>query len=153
MSEADTDTAWEGYSDYRTVSQAIARSIDEALEAYAGLDSLHAESARVQPEQAAQARASILSAALRLVPELEADKDTNDEYEKILNDWQGEADDEDGYIDQLDEVRLQQTCPAWLYDMVLQIRSAGWHLGYLQAGRRVQDDPDPDERQAKSMFE
>jgi len=59
-----------------------------------------------------------------------------------------------GYFDALSEIRLQQECPDWLEDWVIDIRTAGWEIGYLQAGRSVSpepDVPDPDE-EFESMF-
>lgn len=135
-------TRWEGYSDYQRVSINIAEAVDRALDNYAHLDGKHAEGARVDPELAAEARASILSAALRLVPELRADRQTVEEYDRMLGDWGVLDDDGRGYVDQLDAATLQSECPEWLFQFVLDIRVAGWKLGYLQAGRNNPDDSD-----------
>lgn len=169
----DTDeptTRWEGFSDYQAVSNSIVRSIDEALDSYTVLQSLHAEGAKVSPRQAAQARAKILSAALRLVPELRDYASDNEEYQDILGRWLGaveigdktyegdfsdfEDDIDEGFIDALDDVVLNTMSPGWLHQFVVDIRTAGWELGYLQAGRSVSESNlEPAEEQARSMFE
>lgn len=145
-SEDDGDgTRWEGYADYQRVSIRIGKSIDDALDAYAELDSRHQEAARIPPAVAAEARSSILSAAMRLVPELEADRAVDDTpYDEILARWQGTGD-RPGFLQRLNETQLQEECPSWLFQMTLDIRTAGWHLGYLQAGRTEsnRDENDP----------
>lgn len=166
----EATTRWEGFSDYQAVSNSIVRSIDEALDAFTILQSLHIEGAKVKPRQAAQARAKILSAALRLVPELRDDAPDNEQYREILARWLGsvevgddtvvgEFDDFDGdfdggFIGELDDVQLNLVSPGWLYRFVVDIRTAGWQLGYLQAGRTISESNlEPAEEQARDMFE
>lgn len=171
MSEESTKS-WEGYSDYQTVSNSIARSIDEALEGYTTLESLHVESARIQATQAARARSKIKLAALKMVPELRDDAPTNKQYQRILARWHGgfDYDDEngethhvnppddleiaDGYLDGLNNVQLSATCPPWLEQFAIDIRTAGWELGYLKAGRtHTENNLEPAEEDARAMFE
>jgi hypothetical protein len=141
-SDADDGTKWEGYSDYQRVSLRIGQSIDDALDSYAELDSRHQENAQVSAEVAASARRDILSAAMRLIPELKNDRSVDDKpYDNILSRWQGE-DGQTGYIARLNSVNLTNTCPGWLFQMALDLRMAGWHLGYLRAGRTGTQDPD-----------
>lgn len=146
------ETRWEGYSDYKTVSITVGQTIEGAVEAYAQIESRHAEAAPVEPELAAEARARIKSAAMKLLPELRNDKDTVELYKEILDDWEGE----DGHIQELNRIQLQHDCPPWLYEMVVQIRQAGWELGYLKAGRSAKQTPDDPEEAARqetrSMF-
>jgi len=166
----DATTRWEGFSDYQTVSNSIVRSVDEALDAFTILQSLHTEGAKVKPRQAAQARAKILSAALRLVPELRDDAPDNEQYREILARWLGsvefdeetytadlseyDGDFDGGFIDELDRVQLNARSPGWLYQFVVDIRTAGWHLGYLQAGRTISESNlEPADEQAREMFE
>jgi hypothetical protein len=149
---SDTNTRWEGYSDYQKVSIRVGETIENAVDAYTLIDSRHTENAPVEPEFAADARAQIKSAAMKLIPELENDREVVDFYDEVLDRWQGD----DGYLQQLREVSLQQSCPDWLEDMVIDIRRAGWELGYLQAGRTERVTPeDPDEakqQEIKQMF-
>lgn len=154
MSDAESgggqNTRWEGFSNYANVSDRVARSVHDAIEAYALVNSRHAESARIRPPMAAQARAKILAPALRLKVELEADREGNDDYEDILDRWEGDA----GYLSKLDQVTLQNQCPDWLSDFVEDIRTAGFQLGYLQAGRTVKERPDDEvEAETEDMFD
>lgn len=164
---------FEGYSHYQTISNSIAESIDEALSSYAKLDSLHAEGAKIGSQDAARARSDIKLAALKLVPELREDAHHNEQYQQMLARWHGSFEVEqengvpkkiqpkfptpapdDGYFAALADIQLQRECPPWLEDWVIDIRTAGWEIGYLQAGRSVSPDPDipdPDE-EFESMF-
>lgn len=164
---------FEGYSHYKTISSSIAESIDEALDAYARLEASHAEGTKISAKEAAWARSRIKLAALKLAPELRGDAHHNEQYRKMLARWhggfefvnddgEGETVDPEfptpaadgGYFEALKEIRLQQQCPDWLEDWVIDIRTAGWEIGYLQAGRSVSpepDVPDPDE-EFEEMF-
>lgn len=196
-------TEWEGYSDYKTVSKSIVKSIENAINAFAELESRHAEGAKVHPEMAARARMHIKAAALQLVPELRRNADTKEQYQNILERWlgtdelanldgvdvgaeaapaasdgglvdaprpedtqQGDTyehpaggsstdDDLEGYIHRLNGIRLHKECPNWLEKFVLDIKAAGFELGYLQAGRNVSvpDGNDPIEEDVAAMFE
>lgn len=145
--DTGTETEWEGWSDYQRVGDRVARSVHNAVEAYAILSARHAENARIKPDVAADARAKILAPALRLKTEMAIN---DDRFEETLADWQGE----DGYIAQLREIQLQHQCPSWLPEFVEDIRKVGWELGYLQAGRTVKKEPeDPTERDTEAMFD
>lgn len=160
MSNGDGDDIgkqYEGYADYQSVSNRVAASIDDAIDAYAYIKALHTENARVRQRQAAEARSRIHSAAIKLLPELRANSTGNgeseDTFEEILNRWVDGDDEQSAYLDRLDEVQLQHECPSWLGQLVRDIRIAGWEIGYLQAGRTVEDDElEPAEEQARQMF-
>lgn len=164
-SNGTTDTSetatkrWEGYSDYQTVSNRVAASIDDAIDAYAYINGLHAEHARVRQREAAEARSRILGAAIKLLPELKAnqgtqDQDDQDIYVEILNRWTKEHDGGDGLLERLKQIQLQNDCPDWLGQLVQDIRTAGWEIGYLQAGRTISESNlEPAEEEARSMFE
>lgn len=142
-------TKWEGFSNYNRVSDRIARSVHEAIQAYAVIESRHAENARVKAHHAAEARSKILAAALRLKVEMGSDKNSDD-FEEMLDRWE----DEDGYLAQLENTQLKRRCPAWLSSFVEDIRTAGYELGYLQAGRTVTEEPDdPVEGDTERMFD
>jgi hypothetical protein len=129
-------TRYDAFADYQSVSQSVARSIDQAVEAWAHIHSLHAADQRVPGHEAAEAAARLLTAATKLQPELEQDRDRVDTYDDILGAWEGE----EGYIEQLKATSFERGCPEWTHEFVLQIRRAGWHLGYLQAGRQESDE-------------
>ena len=156
-SETTANSHWQAYGDYQSVSQRVAQSIDDAIDAYAQIQSLHQEGARVKSEPAAEARSRILSAALKLIPELEHDKQKHSE---ILERWQtdgsvaSEDDDELGFVKRLNTVQLTRSCPDWLHQFVIDIRTAGWELGYLKAGRSVDEEPDDiEDRDTERLFE
>jgi hypothetical protein len=145
-------TIWEGYSHYKSVSKSVAQTIDNAIEAYALLDSLHTEHAQITPDTAAEARSYILGAVLKLKPELERDRDEKDVYKEILSRWE-DGDDDDGYITQLHSTELQQNMPGWMFQLLMDIRTAGWELGYLKAGRSSKEEPeDVVDAEVKKMF-
>jgi len=145
-----SNTRWEGFSNYQNVSDRVARSVHDAIEAYALVNSRHAESARIRPPMAAQARAKMLAPALRLKVELEDNREVESDYDEILSRWEGD----DGFLTKLDQVTLQQECPDWLADFVEDIRTAGFQLGYLQAGRTVKERPDdPVEEETEDIFD
>jgi len=128
----------------------VARSIDSALDAYARVRGAHVEGATIDPELAAEARGRIMSAAMKLIPELEQDRESVDKYDEILERWQGD----DGFVRRFSEVQMRRECPGWMHQFVIDMRTAGWELGYLQAGRREAGEPDdPTEAEARSMFQ
>lgn len=160
MSDDQYRYEYEGYSDYKTVSNRVGQSIDDAVRAYAALESLHLEGARVRRTLAAEIRQDILSAAMMLIPDLQGsqfgDEEDDDPFEDILDRWgveDGQFTD-DGYLAELRGTSLQENVPEWLYRLVVDIRTAGWEIGYLRAGRINQErDLDDDERQASEFFE
>jgi len=142
-------TSWDGYADYQTVSDRIARSIHEAIEGYATVERAHNENASFHPNEAARAGARILTAAISVQTELQAYADENDEYQDLLEEFRGD----DGYVQKLRQVRLRNESPDWLYDFVVDIRTAGFKLGYLKAGREEEErNGDEPEDHAREMF-
>ncbi|WP_049970773.1 hypothetical protein [Haladaptatus cibarius] len=157
--EASTQR-WEGYSDYQSVSNRVAAAIDDAIDAFAYIQSLHLENERIRQREAAQARSRILGVTIKLLPELEANaghsdtEDDDDVYRDILQRWTKSYDGGDGFLDRFQTIQLQKECPDWLHQLVKDIRKAGWEIGYLQAGRTVTESTlEPNEEQARSMFE
>jgi hypothetical protein len=144
---------FEGYSDYEIVSLRLGESIDKAVDAYAQIDAAHSEDANISPQFAAKARGRILSAAIKLLPALYADRDSVDTYDEMLEEWEEGVGGEPGYIDRLKNTSLRRECPDWLYSFVLDIRRAGWELGHLQAGRTTKEYDDPVEGETEAMFE
>lgn len=153
---------WDGYSDYATVSSRIGRNVFNAIDAYADIHSLHTEGARVKAREAATARAEILSAAMSVKPELDSQRETNDDIAAILDRWEkgrggatvGVDVPDEGFLDAFGDVRLSTEDPEWLYQFVIDIRRAGWELGYLKAGRHEDSGPrELDPRDVDSMLE
>lgn len=154
-SDSSTETYFEGYSDYETVSQDIGRAVRDAVDAYSQLDAKQRQAARGRGgAAAAQAHQHILGAAIRLVPELKRDRESREELDEIYTDWTGDGVGNDGYIERLKNTPLETQSPEWLYKFVVQIREAAWELGYLQAGRTQKaESGDPVEEEPLAMFE
>lgn len=147
--QEDDATRWEGYSDYQNVSQHITRTVNRALQSYARIDAAMTEGAPIDPETAARAHADIFEAALSLVAEMEHDRMAVAKYDQILERWQGDG----GYLKRFQNVQLGREMPAFVQQFVMDIRSAAWELGYLQAGRnRSTTDTDTPDQQAEAMF-
>lgn len=156
----EDNTEFRGYSDYKSVSQDVGSAVADAVDIYANLEGYHRQTRGQNPHHRneglpALAHTHILGAALRLVPELRANKSAREKYEEMLNRWEGQDDEsEDGYIYRLSNANLSSECPDWLRDFVLDIREAAFHLGYLQAGKNVQaGEGDPIEEDVNAMFE
>jgi len=154
----ETQQRWEGYSDYQSVSNRVAAAIDDAIDAYAYIESLHIENERIRQREAAEARSRILAATIKLLPELEANANNNtdngDIYTDIHTRWTTSFNDGDGFLDRLKHTQLQHECPDWLGILAQDIRKAGFEIGYLQAGRTIAEtDLDEDEQHARAMFE
>lgn len=137
--DSESQTQWDAYSDYQLVSQRVAKSIEDANDAYAIIESGLKSGAKIDSYQETELRADILGAAMRLRVELENERDKRPVYDDILSDWEGE----DGYIARFRRMDLQYDAQGeWLAEFILQIRRAGWELGYLKAGREEKhDDP------------
>lgn len=140
----DVGTTWEGYSNYQAVSRDIAKSVSEAGDSFAWLQARHIEGASLEPARVAEERSNILGAAHRLYVEMaqEVEENGDETYEEMLERWGGPLCEANGRLDQLREVSLVYELPGWLQQFVVDIRTAGWQLGYLKAGRRTREKPD-----------
>jgi hypothetical protein len=141
---------FEAYANYKRQSERVAQCVEDAVKSYARIRSAHREGASVPPKVAAEARADIESAALRLRSEMESERDGNDLYDRLLSDWEGD----EGYIQRFDEVELRQSVPGWMYEFLSQIRRAAFERGYLYAGRaQEKDEQQLNEKQTEAMFQ
>lgn len=154
--DVDTTTEWDAYSDYALVSKWVTKSIRDAIEAFALLDQANAVGHKIDTREETQLRSDILSAAMRLRIELEAESDRGEDYaEKILNDWTGSGE-EPGYIEKFRATPARQTADLeFLADFAAGIRKAGWKLGYLQAGREQEsvDEGDQDDAEVTQIIQ
>lgn len=147
--DSESGTRWEGYSDYEIVSRQVATSVDRAIEAFSRIEAAHIEDAAIDKSTAAEARGRIRAATMKLIPEMEADREDVEQYDTILSRWEGE----DGLLVAFREASLRRECPGELYQLVLDIKTAGWELGYLKAGRTASTEPeDTVEAEVESIF-
>jgi len=148
--ERQVTTRWHGYADYQNVSRRIAQSITMATEAYTTIQRAHEEEARVSVEEASRAGSRILAPALLLKQHMDRDRDAVDDYDKILDRWEGD----DGYLNRIRTVQLHQECPGWLWQFVEDLNYAGLELGYLAAGRKEKEEApiDSEDDAVKEMF-
>lgn len=146
----ETEEHYEAYSSFKRQSERVAESVEDAVKAYSRMRSAHREKATVPPKVAAEARADIESAALRLRSEMVSERERNDVYDEILSDWEGE----EGYIQQFDEIELRNQVPGWMYEFISQIRRAAFERGYLSAGRTYETDTQQaDVEESQAMFQ
>lgn len=156
--ESDDGTSrFEAFSDYRSVTQRIGRKVSEAQRAYSILHASAREGVDIGEQEIAEARAAILEAALALNVEIQAEAQRNGEsvFGEIDERWNGSGDDL-GRMTQFMELSFRDNAgiPGWLYQFVLDIRRAAWELGYLRAGRRVEESNlGPVEEDVNAMFE
>jgi hypothetical protein len=151
-SNGEKKTRWDAFSDYQQVSKRVAKSVDDAVDSYAALQAAQSEGANLPAEEWAKHKANILAAATRLVIEMEREREVNEQYEEILNRWKG-TEETSGDLEKLQQTRVTNGVPGWLYQMIVDIRRAAWELGYLQSGREEKPEPDDEvEREVENMF-
>jgi len=126
------ETQWDAYSDYQHVSRRVAKSIGDAVDAIAVIDSGEVAGEKLSARDETNLRADVLGAVVRLQTELENERDTKSVYDEILSRWQGD----EGYINRFRALNIAvlQSEP-WLQQFATDIHRAGWELGYLKAGR------------------
>lgn len=144
------ESKFSAYSNYRNVTGAVASAIDEAGDAYAFAAARKAENKSLQSRDAIRLRRYIKKAAMMLLPELRANADADEVYEKILQRWEedgaaGEVAPDGGdewppFLRGIEEVNLRgpQQMPPWVEQFVRDIRRAGWEIGHLQAGEKTE---------------
>lgn len=126
-----TESEWNAYSDYQTVSQWVAESINEATHSYVKLSSAIRSGYKISPEEETHLRADILLGAMAVRTELEHNRQQREIYDEILSRWEGE----DGFVTRFRELQLPKEYEPWIEQFIEDIRRAGWELGYLKAGR------------------
>ena len=125
---------WEAYADYQSVSERVAESVADAIDA---LSRIEARGAARESHTNVETldRSSVLSAVTFLRTELENGRASKEVYDDILTRWEGE----DGYLQRFRTMGIQQLESApWLQQFAEDLHRAGWELGYLKAGREKQ---------------
>lgn len=142
---------WAGYSDYQNVASQLHEDINRAVKAYSHIDSKGTQNIGITPQTAVKTRSAILGITKRLFFEIERNKNVDD-FGEIYRRWEGEGDDE-GYVARLENSDFTREVPPWLGQLVDDIITAGWELGYIKAGVEKPAAPESDENQVKEMFE
>jgi hypothetical protein len=156
--DGDAATKWEGYSNYEYVSRQITRKVSRAIEAYSLLQSAGAERSNLDDFEYTEARSMILDAAMSLKVEIEreaAAQGNGSVFADIEERWtEGDETIDQGYIHAFHQLSVQDDgVPGWVFTFVSDIRLAAWELGYLQAGRKVENnDLGPVEEDVNEMF-
>lgn len=144
-----TQEIWEGYSDFRDVSKRIGQKVSDAIRAYSILQSAMKEQGSLSNREVFEARSKILEAAMSLIVEVRHEARNNVKpFHEIEDRWTGD----DGFINRFHEWSARDGVPGWVYQFVVDIRTAAWELGYLQAGRREEKADDPVKEDIDEMF-
>lgn len=157
-SDGQTDSdgmTWDGYTDYQQVAGRVASEIQDATAAAAMLQRAHVEGGQYDVREIAEATSRIVSAAYLLEEQMAIYRDTNEELDKILDDWRGEGD-ETGTLDEFEDCDFYDDTPPWLHTFIQQLNRAGHELGYLKAGREEaldDHDGDPDDAEVMDVIE
>ena len=140
MTDKNTDesgTEYDGFANYESVSNRIEETIYASIEAYARLGQADPSQYKIGREEERHLRAEILTAALIMEIEIEEHASAGEEWaEDILGRWSGE----NGYIDRLRQAPSGEAARDWCRQFVTDIRRAGVRLGYLKAGREVEQE-------------
>ena len=148
-------TEYDGFANYETVANRIEETIYASIEAYAYLGQAEPSQVKIGRQEERQLRAEILTAALIMEIEIEEHASAGEEWaEDILGRWSGE----NGYIDRLRQAPSGEAARDWCRQFVTDIRRAGVRLGYLEAGREVEQkdelaDADPYDSDIREMIE
>lgn len=145
--DSSSNQRYQGYTNLQNVSDRVSRTIEDGVAAISRLDSAHNENAQVRPDSAAQNRAAIVEAMVTLTHELEKDRDTVHQYDDILTRWWDGDGDEPSYMQRLQQTQLTETRPGFLIQLGLDLRTAGWELGYLRAGQQSLAEADMSDKE------
>jgi len=129
---------WKAYADYESVSERVAESVGDAVEAIEMIESAKAAGDKLQPIPETNLRADVMAATIWLRTELENERHQKELYDEILTRWDGDGE-EAGFIERFRNANLIAPHPTpWLTQFAEDIHRAGWELGYLKAGREKQ---------------
>ena len=146
---------WEAYADYQSVSERVAESIGDAVEAIETIESSMLCGEKLSTERETVLRADVMAATIWLRTELENGRQQNELYDEILTRWDGDGE-EEGLIEKFRDLDIMASRPGpWLNQFATDIHRAGWELGYLKAGREEKQTSsgDPYDGQVRDMFD
>jgi hypothetical protein len=147
------ETKWAGFSDYQDVAAQLHQDINKAVEAYAHVDSKTSQNIGLTPQTAVAARSAILKITKRLFREVEK-MSHKEPFDEISKRWSDGDDGEPGYVTKLESTDFYNDgVPYWLGDLIDDLVTAGWELGYLKAGMEKPANPNDDDVQVKEMID
>jgi hypothetical protein len=157
MNRRDSDggdggrSEWEAYADYQSVSERVAQSVADAIDALSRIEA-RGQVNRKHKDVETVDRSSVLSAVAFLETELENGRESKQVYDDILTRWEGE----DGYLQRFRIMGLRDLeSEPWIRQFAKDLHRAAWELGYLKAGREEKQTPsgDPYDGQVRDMFD
>lgn len=130
----DVRSEWEAYADYQSVSERVAESVADAIDALSRIEA-RGHVNRKHKDVETVDRSSVLSAVAFLRTELENGRESKQVYDDILTRWEGE----DGYLQRFRMMGMRDLeSEPWIQQFAEDLHRAGWELGYLKAGREKQ---------------
>lgn len=160
MSESG-DKKWEGYSVFQEISSQLHKDVNNAIKAYAHINSLDTSHMGITPQASVKTKRAILGVSKRVYYEIQVNRHVED-YREIYERWSGDEVDgdgeivagaDDGFIERLEDADFTQGAPDFLPQLMDDLVKAAWTLGYIRAGVQKSADPEDAEEQVSEMFE
>jgi len=156
----DGDTQWKGYSAYKEVASQLHKDVNHAIKAYATINSLDTQNVGVTPQTAVKTKRAILGISKRIYYEVQVNQQIED-FDEIYERWAGvertddgfEESDRPGLIARLEDADFTAGTPDFLPQLMDDLVTATWKLGYIRAGVEKPADPNDTEEQVTEMFE
>lgn len=160
MSGTGDNKKWQGYSAYQEVASQLHKDVNKAIRAYATIKSLDSQNVGITPQTAVKTKRAILAVAKRTFYEVQVNRQI-DEFDEIYERWsgnevnQGETIEtgDTGYVARLEEADFREGAPEFLPELMDDLVTATWKLGYIRAGVEKPADPDDTDEQMDEMFE
>jgi hypothetical protein len=91
------DQKWESYSVFKEISSELHKNVNNAIKAYAHINSLDTSNMGITPQSAVKIKRAILGVSTRVFYEIQINRHV-DEYREIYERWSGNKVDENGDI-------------------------------------------------------
>jgi hypothetical protein len=166
-SDSGGEQRWSGFADYEDVAKTLHDDVHKAIKAYSHINSKRASGVGVTPQTAVRTRSAILGITKRLFYEVKRNR-RHQPFDDIFERWAGvPADEVDelgaafayadegdaGFIARLEAADFTREVPGFLGQLVDDIVTAAWELGYIRAGVEKPADPEDDDEQVRAMIE
>lgn len=157
---SDTGDKWEGYSVFKEISSQLHEDVNRAIKAYAHINSLDSQNVGITPQTAVKTKSAILGVSKRIFYEVQVNQHIDD-FDEIYARWAGkemtdsgfDEAEEDGHIERLEDADFTSGAPPFLPQLMDDLVTATWKLGYIRAGVKKSADPEDTEEQVEEMFE